>query len=54
MLNISKKQVYSLLNSGALEAVDIAKEGSKRCRYRFEESSVISLLERRKVSQKGK
>lgn len=51
-LNVSKKQVYSLMKGGELKAMDISKPGSIRKRYRFHEEDVNKFIRRREVSGK--
>jgi len=54
MLNISKKQVYTLMEDGSLVAVDVAKRDAERARYRFTKESVLNFIKEREVPTKGK
>jgi len=52
-LNISKVQVYHLMEAGAIATTLINKPNAKRVRYRFLKEDVAKLRNRRVVFSRG-
>lgn len=50
LFQLDLDQVYTLINSGALSAIDVSREGARRRTYRIHDVDVDDFIRRRRGS----